>query len=125
MFFAGITTIFLLFVIIVAFAVFLSKPPQSSFEVAFNKPKVDINIKVFDSEQFKNLVPFEGMKTQFEYVALAKSNKKVSGFVAAASEDEAREILEGLELKVVTIKEAKTGRENPFMPYYQIISTTR
>lgn len=119
MFLLGITAIFLLFLIIVSVVVFLSEPQRVAPELVFNKPKVDVDIDIFDSEQFKNLQPFEEMKIQFEYTASTKNNKLVTGFVSAVSEEEATEILEARDLKVSDIKEAEIGRDNPFTPYYQ------
>jgi predicted tellurium resistance membrane protein TerC len=118
-FFMGITIIFLLFLIAVAFVVFLSKPKEVPQTLVFNKPKVSINLKVFESDQFKNLQPFEEMQMQFSYSAVTKQKKEVTGFISAVSESDARKILEGMDLRVLSIEEAEIGRENPFTPYYE------
>jgi hypothetical protein len=120
-FFLVITAIFLLFLAAVSFGVFLSKPKEVLPLMVFNKPKVNINMKIFDSDQFKNLLPFAEMETQYSYKAVDKNNKPVTGFVSAASLDKARAILENMDLTVSELKEAGVGRENPFTPYYQTV----
>ena len=67
MFFMGITVMFLLFLIIISLGVFLSKPSEVSSVLVFNKPKVNIDMSIFDSDQFKNLQPFTEMETQYSY----------------------------------------------------------
>lgn len=118
-FFMGITIIFLLFLIAVAFVVFLSKPKEASQTLVFNKPKVSINLKVFESEQFKNLQPFEEMQMQFSYSAVTKQGKQVTGFISAVSLSDAQKILEGMGFSALSVEEAEIGRDNPFTPYYQ------
>lgn len=118
MFFMGIAVIFLLFLLVVSLGVFLSKPNEVLPELVFNKPKVNINMDVFDSEQFKNLQPFIEMKTQYSYKARTRNNKLQSGFISAVSIEQAKDILEGMGLTVLELEEAEIGRENPFTPYY-------
>ena len=120
-FFLVITAMFLLFLAAVSFGVFLSKPKEVLLLMVFNKPKVNIDMKIFDSDQFKNLQPFAEMETQYSYKAVTKDNKPVTGFVSAASLDKARAILENMDLTVSELKEAGVGRENPFTPYYQTV----
>ena len=119
MFFMGITAVFLLILIVISLGVFLSKPKEVSPVLVFNKPKVNIDMNVFESEQFKNLQPFTEMKVQYSYKALTKDNKFQSGFISAASKDQARALLVGNGLNVTDIQEIQIGRSNPFTPYYQ------
>jgi Na+(H+)/acetate symporter ActP len=122
MFFLGITIMFLLFLAVVAFAVFLSRPPEVAPELVFNKPKVNVDFSVFDSGQFKNLESFEEMKTNFSYVAITEEGKVIDGFISAISIEEAQKILEGLNLSVSRLREVDIGRDNPFTPYEQALS---
>ena len=120
MFFLGITVIFLLFFIFVYFGIFLSKPSETPSMLVFNKPKVNIDMSVFTSDQFKNLQPLVVIKTQYSYKATTKGNNPKEGFIFADSEATAKADLEAQGLKVTDLKEAGIGRSNPFMPYYQI-----
>lgn len=120
MFFIGITVVFLLFLILISLGVFLSKPQEVSPVLVFNKPKVNIDMTIFDSDQFKNLQSFPEMETQYSYNAVTKNNKPQAGFIPAVSIDQAKTILESEGLNVSEIKEAQIGRDNPFTPYYQI-----
>lgn len=118
-FFTGITIIFLLVLTAVALLVFLSQPAQVAPGLVFNKPKINIDFSVLDSGQFKNLEPFGEMNASFSYTAFTEKGKVVSGFISAVSLEEARKILEGMNLSVSEIKEVDIGRDNPFAPYYQ------
>ena len=95
MFFLVITVVFLLFLVVVSLAVFLSGPKEISPVLVFNKPKVNIDMSIFDSGQFKNLQAFPEMETQYSYKATNKNNKVESGFISAVSIDQARTNLEG------------------------------
>jgi predicted tellurium resistance membrane protein TerC len=119
-FFMGITIAFLLFLIIISLTVFLSGPKDVSPVLVFNKPKVNIDMSVFDSEQFKNLQPFDQMQIQYAYKATTKDKKQVSDFVSADSEEHAKTILEGMGLTVTDLKPVEIGRDNPFTPYYTV-----
>jgi len=118
-FFLGITIAVLLFLSAVASFVFLSQPSENQAQLVFNKPKVSVDFKIFDSDQFKNLTPFLEMELQFAYQATTKEGRTAQGMVSAPSIDDARKILEGLNLTILNIQEAKIGRDNPFVPYYQ------
>lgn len=118
MFFMGITAMFLLFLIIVFLGVFLSGPKEVPQVLVFNKPKVSIDMAIFDSAQFKELQPFIPMEIQFAYKATTKDKKAVMGFISSISEEKAIEVLKDKGLTVTEIKEAEIGRENPFTPYY-------
>lgn len=117
MFFLGITAVFLLFLVAIALMVFLSQPKQDEVQIVFNKPKINIDFKTLDSEVFKNLESFGDMELQFTYAATEKDGKIVQGLIAAVSAEEAKKILESMDLSVVSIKEVDIGRDNPFMPY--------
>lgn len=121
---AFLRMIILAFVIcmgIIFFIVFFAQPQSSkNVSVEFNKPKVTVDTKVFDSEQFRDLQPFSQMQVQFQYSGFDKKRKSVKGFIAAVSLDEARKILEATGITIVQIKEAEIGRDNPFVPYYEL-----
>jgi len=116
----GITIIFLLFLAVVSFLVFMSQPKQVSSYLVFNRPKVNIDMKVFDSDQFKNLQSFTEMQNQYSYKATNAKNASEAGFISATSPDQARAILESTGLKVSELKQTQIGRDNPFTPYYQL-----
>lgn len=120
MFFTGITVMFLLFLAVIFSGVFLSKPKEFSPMLVFNKPKVNIDMSIFDSEQFKNLQSFPEMQLQYSYKAFTMNGKAENGFMTAVSIDQAREILISRGLTVTEIKEVQIGRDNPFIPYYQL-----
>lgn len=125
MFFLAITIITLLFLTAISLGVFLSKPDESSVVLVFNKPKVNIDMGVFDLDQFKDLQEFSEMKIQFSYKAVDNKKKPQTGFVSASSEDEARASLKAQGLTVSEIKEVETGRDNPFIPYYTVTAPAK
>ena len=118
-FFVVITAVFLVFLSTVSLLVILSQPPESSpsYNLVFNKPKVDINMKFLDFQQFKDLEPFPKMSSEFSYKAVTNKGKTEQGTILALSIDEAKKKLESSGLIVVDIAETGLGRENPFMPY--------
>lgn len=121
MFFIGITIILLVFLIFIFLTVFLSEPKEelsSPMSNVFDKSKVNINIAILDSDQFKELQPFPEMQVQYSYKAVTKNNRARTGFIFAASQDGAREIITNMGLTVTEIKEVEAGRDNPFIPYY-------
>ena len=122
-FFIGITVMLLLFLVIISLGVFLVKPQEVSPVLVFNKPKVNIDMSVLDSSQFKNLQPLVAMDKQFNYTATAKDKTIISGFISASSLDQAKKTLENSGLVVTSIKLVSPGRDNPFMPYYQRVIT--
>ena len=123
LFFIGLTLIFVLILIFIGAFVFLSQPQPVASELVFNKPKVIINFTALDSDQFKELVPFIQMQSQFVYSGTNEAGKTVGGFVEAASIDEATANLKALKITVTQIEEVEVGRENPFVPYYQKTTT--
>lgn len=120
MFFIGITAVFLLFLAILSSGVFMSKPKEVSSALVFNKPKVSIDMSIFDSEQFISLQPFVEMETQYSYSATTKNRRTQTGFISAVSLEEAKTKLESSGLSVAEVKEVEAGRVDPFTPYYQI-----
>jgi len=78
MFFAGITATFLVILAFISFLVFMAQPSPVSPEFVFNKPKFNINFNIFDSEEFKGLLPFNEMQRQFVYTAENESLWRVS-----------------------------------------------
>lgn len=118
-FFLGITITLLLFLVVVFLGVFFSEPEESLFVPVFNKPKVNIDMAIFESDQFRNLQPFPEMQIQYSYRAVTKDNKARTGFIFADSIDSAKDIIKNMGLLVIEVKEAEAGRDNPFTPYYQ------
>ena len=119
MFFMGITIIFIILLIVISIGVFSAQPSQVSSVSVFNKPKITIDMQVFDTEQFKNLQPLVAMEIQYSYKAYTQDNQAVTGFISAVSQDEAQKILVAKGLTVTELKETEIGRDNPFIPYYQ------
>lgn len=117
MFFMAITILFVLFLLIVSSLVFLAKPKPVAPEIVFNRPKIDINLDVLDSEQVKFLEPAVQMDLQFKYTAINSKGAKISGVITAVSQEEAHKILQGMQLSGINLEEAKSGRTNPFAPY--------
>lgn len=75
-------------------------------------------MKIFNSDQFKNLQPFTEMEIRYNYKAVTKDNKQVIGVISAVSSDQASEMLLSMGLTASEIKEVEIGRDNPFVPYY-------
>ena len=117
MFFVGITLLFLLFILVVFFGTFFYKPGNVQQALTFNKPKVNIDMSIFDSDQFKNLQPIPEMELQYAYTVATKNGKQKTGFISATSSDEATKMLEGVGLTVYSLKEVQVGRDDPFSPY--------
>ena len=111
--------------VVISLSVFLAKTKEVPPEQVFNRPKINVNINILESNEIKGLVPFAEMETEFSYEALTEKGKGEKGKVLAVSIEEARKILEGLNLSVVKIEEVGIGRENPFEPYYQTITSTK
>jgi predicted tellurium resistance membrane protein TerC len=118
-FFLGITIILLLFLVAMSFGVFLSKPSEVSTVMVFNRPKVDIDMNIFDSAEFQEIQPFPVMKPQFSYTATTKDNKSQEGFISADSIEQAKKQLEDMGLRIIQIKPVEPGRTDPFVRYYQ------
>ena len=119
MFFTAITVLFLLLLGFISLGVFVAGPQNSLAIPSFNKPKVNIDMSIFNSAQFKQLQPFVVLQTQYSYTALTAENQQTSGVIYADSGDQATTILESTGLKVISIVPVEIGRDNPFTPYYQ------
>ena len=124
-FFMGITAVVILFLIIISFGVFLSAPAEVSPVLVFNRPKVNIDMSVFGTDQFKNLHSVPDMQTLYSYKATDKNGKPKEGFKVDVSIDQAKTDLEAEGLTITELKEAEAGRTNPFSPYYQPVVTTK
>lgn len=118
MFLMAITIVLILFLGTISAGVFLIKPAEEPMTVTLNKPKVEINMGVFDTDQFKKLQSFAEMKNQYSYIAVTDDNKEEKGFITATSIDDAQQMLIARGLSVKEIKEVIAGRNNPFVPYY-------
>lgn len=117
MFFAGITAVFGLILLVFSVLVLFAKPNAVPQELVFNRPKIDIDLKVLDSEMVKNFEPALKMDMQFQYTAVNSKGVKISGFLTAPSINEAQKILLGMEMTNIVLEETGAGRENPFAPY--------
>ena len=120
MFVIAITVCLFMFLAIIAMIVFYSPPKSVPPSLVFNKPKININTSVFDSETFKNLKPFAEMEFQFSYKAYNKDKKLIEGFITATSKDAAQKILTSMEYTIVDLEEIIVGRDNPFVPYFEV-----
>jgi len=118
MFFLGITTLLLLFLIITGTIVFFSKPESVPTEQAFIRPKIKINFEILDSGLVKNSLLMGRVQKEFAYQAATEAGEEKTGSIFAATMEEAKKILEDSGLISVSLKEVEIGRENPFTPYY-------
>ena len=125
MFFLGITVALLLFVSFFSVVVFFMPEKNADMALVFNKPKVTINMSVFDSQEFKDLKPFAQLEFQYSYIGFTKQNQPVQGFISAASIGDAQNILTGMDYTITTLQEVQTGRDNPFTPYYDTAPATQ
>jgi hypothetical protein len=119
-FLLGIIVVFFLFLGVFSSAVFFVPIKRADTGLVFNKPKVDINMSVFDTEKFKILEPIVEIKLQFDYKATTPDGKKIQGSISAASQEEAINALKSKNLKVAEIRELEAGRDNPFIPYFEV-----
>lgn len=119
MFFMGITVLFLLFMAFISLSVFVSKPKEVAPGLVFNKPKVRIDMSIFESEQFRGLREFTKMTNNYSYIVTTEDGKQKTGFIQAESMGDAEKELESQGYTVTDIQEAKIGRSNPFTPYYK------
>ena len=117
MFFVAITVLLVLFLGAVSIFVFLSSPKENQVSLVFNKPKINIDLSIFNSDQFKDLQEFTQLNEQFDYKATDKAGKPVTGLIFADSMDQAKKLLEERGLTIVDIRQAQIGRANPFTPY--------
>jgi len=93
-FFLIIVAMFLLFVSAVFLGVFLSKPSKGTSMVAFDNPKVEVSMNIFDSDQLKNMQPVNPMQKEFSYTIVTKDGKQRTGFMSAQSAEDVKKYLE-------------------------------
>lgn len=105
---------------IIGLVVLLAKPKPVPIEWAFVVPKIVINFDVLKSPKIQNLELLPEMDKQFDYQAKTAKGLDQKGRISAPSEEKAAEILTGLGLKLIILKEVGIGRDNPFLPYYEI-----
>lgn len=117
MFLLAIAVTFSVIIIIIFAIVFLAQPKEVAPVLVFNKPKINIDIKIFDTDEFKSLLPFSKMQTEYSYTATDRNKRIQTGFILADSTDAAEEILTSMGLDALTIEKAELGRDNPFSPY--------
>jgi len=79
-------------------------------------------MKIFEKDEFKNLDPFPEIEKVFSYQAQTARKQIRTGYISAASLEDAKASLESTGLAVVGLKEVEIGRDNPFEPYYQVIT---
>ena len=115
-FFTSVGFVFIVIFSLIMGWIFLLKP-SAQVSVEFNKPKVTINFKVLDQDQFKNLETFSSIQPQFSYTARDKSKKEVTGFVSADKKEDAMKILQDRGFSDISLVEILSGRDNPYIPY--------
>lgn len=116
----GIIGLFVVVLIVIGLTVFLAKPKSVPVEKVFKAPKIEVNFEVLESNQIKNLTVFEKIEKEFNYWAKTKDGSDQQGKITATSSEEATATLEELGLSVVNLEEIKGGKENPFLPYYEV-----
>ncbi len=119
-FILGIAGFFLLVLVLIGLAVFLARPKNVPQEQVFQAPEIKINFDVLKSEQIKNLEIPGAIEKEFSYKATTAKGQEQSGKISAPSQEKAIEILTTLGFSNITFEEAKSGRENPFAPFYEI-----
>lgn len=119
-FILGIVAFFLIVLIIIGVSVFLIKPKKVPVEKVFTMPKITINFDVLKSPKVQSLELFPEIEKKFNYQARTEKGKDQSGVIYASSEEKARETLTELGLNSIVISEPIIGRDNPFIPYYEI-----
>ncbi len=87
-------------------------------EGEFKAPDITINFSVVDSARVKSLESFNNIQTEFTYLATDQSGMQSQGTVSASSKAEAKKILEGTGLTVISLQEINVGRSDPFVSYY-------
>lgn len=102
--------------------VYLTKPQAAKTEEYFVSPAIKINWDVLKSDQLTNLEPMPEIQQDFQFSAKTSKGLTKTGIISAGSQDEATQILKGLNLLSITLSELKPGRANPFVPYYQVVA---
>jgi len=119
-FILAIAGFFVVLVVVIGLAVFFAKPKPVPREKVFVAPKISINFDLLKSANVQGLEPMPEVDRQFEYTARDAKGVAKTGKIATPSEATAIEILTGLGLNSIILKEAAVGRDNPFIPYYQL-----
>lgn len=88
----------------------LAPPPAATSGVA-------INFTIIDSPKVLDLEPFLGPKMEFTYLVEDNNGKQIQGNILAISKEDAKTLLEEAGFKVVSLKEIKIGRNEPFVAY--------
>ena len=80
-------------------------------------PEVKINFKVIDSEQVKDLEPFNDLQLEFNYAAKDSNGLEIIGVILSKSKESALLSLQNDGFEVVFIEQTNIGRLEPFIPY--------
>ena len=94
--------------------------PMVSDQGNTQEPDIAIHFSALNSDQIRNLEPFDSNLIQFNYLAKDKNGKQVSGHVLADSNIDAKKILEAQQLQIISIEEAVVGRGDPFVSPTQL-----
>ncbi len=116
----AIAGLFLVGIVVISLFVFLARPRDVQTEEVFRAPKIRINFDVLKSEKLQNLELLPGIEKQYSYTAFDSKKKAQEGMVTAVSIEKAEEYLVGLGFTDIKLELIVAGRENPFIPYYEI-----
>jgi hypothetical protein len=111
---------FVLAIAVIALDVYLTKPQAAQTEEYFTAPAIKINWSILESDQLTNLEPVPAIDKDFQFSAKDANGAPKSGFIYAASDVEATQMLKNLSLTSIALNELKPGRPNPFTPYYKV-----
>ena len=114
----GLVLILFIIPLLIFYPLFVNES-QNILEGGVLKPAININFSIIDSPQVKNLEPFLDIVTEFTYIAEDKNGKQVIGKISATGQDDAKILLQEMNLKILHLEESNTGRKEPFIPYYQ------
>lgn len=120
LFILGIAGFFLVAIVTISLIVLFAKPKNIQTEEVFHAPKIRINFDILKSARVQNLQLLPGIEKQYTYEAQDSSKKPQTGKITAMSIDGAQQLLTGLGFTQIVLKEAVAGRDNPFVPYYEI-----
>lgn len=113
-------TFFVLLVTSISLGVFLAKPKKITRPTTFVEPQIKINMDILTGGNIDKLVLLPELEKQFSYTARTKKGKLQVGKISSPSEEEAKSDLEKMDLVSIILTEIKTGRENPFTPFYEV-----
>ncbi len=115
------TAILVISTLLVAFLVFIITGLWGSGKMAIKggpgQPDIAINLNIADSAKISNLEPFYSLETEFAYLVLDENQQQVEGNISAFTKEEAQKSLESSGFKVLNLKEAGLGRNQPFISY--------